>query len=93
MPVRLAQMKRHPVSLAKVKSVIMSYALVRQLRFCLQIRGKHRVDWTIHAESDALGVAMSVFGKDCMQRYTNMSWSDCGITIDGVLPDADEGTA
>ena len=85
-PVRLAQLKKHRLSLGKVKSLVMTYALVREVRFSLQVRGNKRLDWTIQASFDAMGVVTSIYGKDFMQRYTNLSWSIDGIIIDGILP-------
>ena len=69
----------------------MTYAFVKDVRFSLQVRGNKRLDWTIQASSDAMGVATSVYGKDFMQRYVNRSWSNDGITIEGILPNGQDG--
>jgi len=69
----------------------MTYALVREIRFTLQIRGNKRLDWTIHAASDAMGVVTSFYGKEFMQRYTNLTWCETGITIEGILPNSKDG--
>lgn len=91
MPVRLEQMKKQRVSVAKVKSLILTYALVREIRFQLQVRGNKRLDWTVQPASDALRVAISVYGKDLMERYTHTSLSSDGITIDAILPNPNQG--
>jgi DNA mismatch repair ATPase MutL len=91
MPVRLEQMKKQRVSVAKVKSLILTYAFVREIRFQLQVRGNKRLDWTMQAASDALRVAVSVYGKDLMERYTRTSLSSDGITIDAILPNPNQG--
>jgi len=91
LPVRLAQMKKHRVSIGKVKSIIITYALVKEIRFYLQVRGNKRLDWSLEATSDALGVATSIYGRDLMQRYQNVSWSGEGITIEGIVPNSNEG--
>ena len=80
-PVRLAQLKKHRLSSGKVKSLVMTYALVREVRFSLQVRGNKRLDWTVQASSDAMGVATSVYGKEFMQRYTNLSWSEMELQL------------
>jgi len=87
-PVRLAQLRKHKLCLWKVKSLIVTYALVREVRFSLQARGNKRLYWTIQACSDTMDVATSIYGKDFMQRYTSPSWSSDGITIHGILPDS-----
>ena len=92
-PVRLAQLQKHRLSLGKVKSLVMSYALVKNVRFSLQVKGNKRLDWTVQASSDAMGVTTSVYGKDFMQRYMNLSWSSDGITIEGILPNSKDGTS
>ena len=84
-------MKRQRVSIAKVKSLILTYALVREIRFQLQIRGNKRLDWTVQAASDAFGAAVSVHGKDFMERYVHTSHSSDGITIDAILPNPNQG--
>jgi hypothetical protein len=71
----------------------MTYALVREIRFTLQIRGNKRFDWTIQTASDAMGVATSVYGKEFMQRYKNLTWSEAGITIEGILPYSKDGSS
>lgn len=92
LPVRLAQLTKQRLSLGKIKSLVLTYAFVRQTRFSLQVRGSKRLDWTIQAGSDAMGVATSVYGKDFMQRYTKSQWSDQGITIEGILPHLKDGS-
>ena len=91
MPVRLEQMKKQRVSMAKVKSLILTYAFVREIRFQLQIRGSKRLDWTVQAASNALGVAVSVYGKDLMERYSHTSQSSDGIAIEAILPNPNQG--
>ena len=91
MPVRLEQMKKQRVSVAKVKSLILTYAFVREIRFQLLIRGNKRLDWTVQAASDALGVAVSVHGKDLMERYTHTSLYSDGITLNAILPNPNQG--
>jgi DNA mismatch repair ATPase MutL len=92
MPVRLEQMKKQRVSVAKLKRLLMSYALVREVRFQLQVRGNKKLDWTVQAASDAMGVAVSIFGKDLMMhRYTHTSYVCDGITIDAILPIPNQG--
>lgn len=85
-PVRLAQMKKHPLPLGKVKSVLLTYALVREIRVSLQMRGNRKVDWTVQRAPHALGVATAVYGKDLMQLYQSVSCTGEGVTIDGIVP-------
>jgi DNA mismatch repair ATPase MutL len=92
-PVRLQLARKQRVSLAKLKSLIMTYALVREVRFVLQLRGNRRVDWTVPATSDTLGVATSVCGKEVLQKYKCVSWSGQGITIEGIVPNVNEGAS
>ena len=87
---RLAQTKRHRVPLGKVKSLMVTYALVNEIRFCLQVRGSRRFDWSIPAAYDTMGVAISLFGKDFMQRYTQRTWTAEGINAEIILPNVDE---
>src|SRR5271154_3099216 len=91
MPVRLEQMKKQRVSIPKVKSLILTYAFVREIRFQLQIRGNKRLDWTVQAASDAFGVAVSAYGKDLMERYSHTSQSSDGISIEAILPNPNQG--
>jgi hypothetical protein len=90
--VRLALARKQRVSLARLKSLILTYAFVRDVRFVLQLRGNKRVDWTVQATSDPLAVATSVYGKDILQKYKCLSWSGQGITIDGILPNVNQGS-
>ena len=91
LPVRLAQAKKHRVSVAKMKSILISYALVRDIRFVMHFRGKKRLSWTIQSASDALAVITSIYGKEFMRKYFTSSWSGEGITIDSILPHVNEG--
>ena len=91
LPVRLAQARKHRVSAATVKRVIISYALVKDIRFVLQFRGNKRLDWTVQPDSDAWGVATSIYGRDFMSKYLSTTWSGAGITIDGILPLTNDG--
>lgn len=92
LPVRLAQMKKHRVPLGKVKSLIVTYALVNEVRFCLQVRGNRRFDWSVPSACDAMSVSISLFGKDFMKRYTQRTWISEGITTQIIFPNVDEGT-
>jgi len=89
--VRLTYARKHRVTVAKVKSIILTYAFVRDVRFTLQFRGNKRIDWTVQPSRDAMSVAKEVLGREIMQRYQNVSWTDGGLTIDGILPRANEG--
>jgi len=90
LPVRLAQMKKHRVPLGKVKSLMATYALVNEIRFCLQMRRNRRFDWSIPAVCDAMGVAISLFGKEFMKRYTQRTWGTDGITAEIIFPNVEE---
>jgi len=83
-------MKKHRVPLGKVKSLMATYALVNEIRFCLQVWGNRRFDWSIPAACDAMGVAISLFGKEFMKRYTQRRWATEGITAEIILPNVDE---
>jgi DNA mismatch repair ATPase MutL len=91
LPVRLAQARKQRISVGKMKSLLMNYALVRRIRFAMQLRGKRKLDWTIPSDSNALAVATSVFGKESTAMHMAKSWSGSGVTIDGVLPAINEG--
>ena len=91
MPVRLEQMKKQRVSIPKVKSMILTYGFVREIRFQLLAKGNKRLDWTIQATSDATSVAVSAFGKVLVERYTHTSWSGGGLVIDAILPNPNQG--
>ena len=90
-PVRLAYMKEHRVSIAKVKSLIVTYTLVNDIRISLQLRGNKRHDWNVQAFPDAFDVAISIHGRNLMQRYTYTSWTENGVTIEGIFPNANQG--
>jgi len=92
LPVRLAEAKKHRVSVSKVKSLIMTYALVRGgVRFLLHYRGNKRIDWNITGGNNPMDVAVSVFGKDIVRKYEQVTWNDGNIHIDGIIPHLNEG--
>ena len=91
LPVRLEQARKHRLAFSKIKGLIMSYALVKQVRFCLQVRGNKRIDWTVQGSSDAFQVGSLICGKEFMQRYTQQSRSKDGLTINAILPRSGEG--
>jgi len=80
------------VQIGKVKSLIVSYALVWNVRFVLHWRGYRRLEWTIHATETSFVVAIQLFGKDSMNKYDRVEWSDEGLTIEGILPKINEGS-
>jgi len=90
--VRLTHARKHPVTVAKVKSMILTYAFVRQVRFVMHFRQNKRVDWTIQASADPMITAQEVFGKETMQQYQSVSWTEGGITIKGILPHINAGS-
>jgi DNA mismatch repair ATPase MutL len=92
-PVRLEQAKKHRVNLVKVKSLILSYAFVRQFRVCLQVRGNRRVDWTVQGSSDAMSVVATLYGKEFVQRYSRFTWENEDLSIVGILPKLDQGSS
>ena len=89
---RLTYARKHRVTVAKIKSILLTYAFVRDVRFILRFRGNKQMDWTLQASSDAMIVAQEVFGKDLMQQYQSVSWSEGGISIEGILPRVIEGS-
>jgi len=92
LPVRLAEAKKHRVSVSKVKSLIMTYALVRGgVRFLLHYRGNKRINWNITGGNNPMDVAVSVFGKDIVRKYEQVTWNDGNIHIDGIVPHLNEG--
>ena len=80
------------MTVAKVKSMILTYAFVRQVRFVMHFRQNKRVDWTIQASADPMITAQEVFGKETMQQYQSVSWTEGGITIKGILPHINAGS-
>jgi DNA mismatch repair ATPase MutL len=92
LPARLAKMKKHPIPHAKIKSLMIAYALVNDVRFCFQIRGNRRADWCLPNACDAMGVAISAFGKE-MDPYTLRKWASEGMTVESILPNRDESTS
>ena len=91
LPVRLEQARKHRLASSKIKSLMMSYALVKPVRFCLQMRGNKRMDWTVQGSSDAFQVGSLVYGKEVLQRYTQQNWSRDGLTINAILPRYGQG--
>ena len=91
LPVRLAEAKKRRIPVSKVKSLIMSYAFVRGVRFVLQYRGNKRIDWSVTG-GNPLEVAVSVFGRDVMRMYKKVTWDDETISIEGIVPHLHEGT-
>jgi DNA mismatch repair ATPase MutL len=91
LPVRLTQARKQRVSVGKVKSIIFTYALVRDIRFTLQFRGNRKLEWTVQPASDALSVATCILGKEFMHNYITTTWYGDGISIDGILPPVTQG--
>ena len=91
LPVRLEQARKHRLVISKIKSLLVSYALVKPVRFCLQMRGNKRVDWIVQGSSDAFQVASLAYGKEFMPRYTQQTWSGVGLTINAILPRYGQG--
>jgi hypothetical protein len=39
-----------------------------------------------------MDVAVSLFGRDTMRRYENVTWDDGNIHVEGIIPHLNEGT-
>jgi len=91
LPVRLAEAKKRKIPVSKVKSLIMSYALVRKIRFVLQYRGNKRIDWSVTG-GIPMDVAVSVFGGDIVKGCKHVTWENEDIRIQGIMPRLGEGT-
>lgn len=90
LPVRLAEAKKRKIPVSKVKSLISSYAFVRNVRFVLKYRGNKRIDWSVLG-GNPIDVAVSVFGRDVMRGYRHVTWQDENISIEGIVPPLNEG--
>lgn len=92
LPVRLAEAKKRKIPMSKVKSLIMNYAFVRGVRFVLQYRGNKRVDWSFTG-GNPVDAAVSVFGRDIVRGFKQVTWENEEIRIEGIVPRLNEGTA
>jgi DNA mismatch repair ATPase MutL len=91
LPVRLAEAKKRKIPVSRVKSLISSYAFVRNVRFVLNYRGNKRIDWSVLG-GNPMDVAVSVVGRDVMRGYRHVTWQDENICIEGIVPPLNEGT-
>ena len=91
LPVRLAEAKKRKIPVSKAKNLIMSYAFVRGIRVVLQYRGNKRIDWSVTG-GNPMDVAVSVFGRDIVRGYKDVTWENEDILIQGIMPRFNEGT-